>query len=147
MAASAAYPLRNTDQLRYEKRKAPRHERPAQFQYCLRAWLSREPRRMGTPQGSSCEKVKRLEHAYRFCWEDWLDARSFKDFQPPQCGLISIMRSIRPAVRCITWLDRSCRPRLRKLFQCLVKTFSTARLIVWTPVLIEGSGTGAKSGE
>ena len=32
-------------------------------------------------------------------------------------------------------------------FQCLVKTFSTARLIAWTPVLIEGSGTGAKSGE
>ena len=40
-----------------EKRKAPRDERPAEFQCCLRAWLSREPRRMGTPHGSSCEAV------------------------------------------------------------------------------------------
>jgi hypothetical protein len=42
---------------RYEKRKAPRDDRPAKFQYCLRAWLSREPRRMGAPHGSSCEAV------------------------------------------------------------------------------------------
>jgi hypothetical protein len=48
---------------RYEKRKAPRDDRPAEFQYCLQAWLSREPRRMGAPHGSSCEAVKRRSGA------------------------------------------------------------------------------------
>jgi hypothetical protein len=43
---------------RYQKRKAPRDERPAEFQYCLRAWLSREPRRMG----ASSERLQGGEH-------------------------------------------------------------------------------------
>jgi hypothetical protein len=47
---------------RYEKRKAPRDDRPAEFQYCLRSWLSRQPRRMGTPHGSSCEAVNDLNY-------------------------------------------------------------------------------------
>src|SRR4029077_9612948 len=38
-----------SERKRYEKRKASRDDRQAEFQYCLRAWLSREPRRMGTP--------------------------------------------------------------------------------------------------
>ena len=47
-----------SERKRYEKRKTPRDDRPAEFQYCLRAWLSREPGRMGAPHGSSCEAVK-----------------------------------------------------------------------------------------
>ena len=49
---------------RYEKRKAPRDDRPAEFQYCLRAWLSRQPRRMGAPHGSSCEAVNDLNYCH-----------------------------------------------------------------------------------
>jgi len=30
---------------------------PAEFQHCLRTWLSRQPRRMGTAHGGSCEAV------------------------------------------------------------------------------------------
>jgi|SRR4029453_12378900 hypothetical protein len=49
-----------SERKRYEKRKAPRDDGAPEFQYCLRAWLLRQPRRMGAPHGSSCEAMNDL---------------------------------------------------------------------------------------
>jgi hypothetical protein len=46
-----------SERKRHEKRKPPRDDGPVEFQYCLRAWLSRQPRRMGAPHGSRCQAV------------------------------------------------------------------------------------------
>jgi hypothetical protein len=57
-----------SERQRYEERKAPRGDGPAKLQYCLRAWLSREPRRMGMPHGGSREAVNdfvRFNHSAR----------------------------------------------------------------------------------
>src|SRR4029077_15261271 len=72
-----------SERQRYEKGKAPRDDRPAEFQYCLRAWFSREPRRMGTPHASSCEGVNDFSTLSRFCLEHGLDVHSFKNFPVP----------------------------------------------------------------
>jgi len=55
--AHLCFALSLSERHRYEKRKTPRDDRPSEFQYCLRAWLSRQPRRMRAPDGSSCEAV------------------------------------------------------------------------------------------
>lgn len=46
-----------SERQRYEERKAPRDDGPGEFQYRLRPWLSRQPRRMGAPHGSCYETV------------------------------------------------------------------------------------------
>jgi len=53
--AHLCFPPPLSKRRRYEKRKAPRDDRPAEIQYRLRAWLSQEPRRMGAPHGSSSQ--------------------------------------------------------------------------------------------
>jgi hypothetical protein len=68
----------------YEKRKAPRDDRPAEFQYCLRAWLSREPRRMGTPHGSSCEAVNDCSTAIAFAWNHRAQRRALQKLPSPR---------------------------------------------------------------
>jgi hypothetical protein len=46
-----------SERQRHEERQAARDDRPGELQYCLRAWVSRQPRRMGTPYGCSCAAV------------------------------------------------------------------------------------------
>src|SRR5438874_13761005 len=54
---------------RYKERQTARNDCPAEFQYCLRARLSRQPRRMGTPHGSSCETVNDCSRSITFSLE------------------------------------------------------------------------------
>jgi hypothetical protein len=52
LAAHLCFGPKLSERQRYEKRKTPRDDGQAEFQYCLRAWLSRQPRRMEAPDGS-----------------------------------------------------------------------------------------------
>jgi hypothetical protein len=69
---------------------APRDDSPVEFQYCLRAWLSWQPRRMGTPHGSSCEAVNDCSTSIAFSGNTSSTPGDSKTFQARRCDVISI---------------------------------------------------------
>ena len=57
-------------------------DRPVEFQYCPRAWLSRQPRRMGAPDGSSCEAVNDCSMSIAFTWNTGSTPEASRTSQP-----------------------------------------------------------------